>query len=356
MAIINDWIESPDPYNTARYRGKYKNTRRGNRVTPLPYDTYGGRMDVPQRVWTPYGYRWYGNVDIPNLSLIYDLSQQGGNLPVLASARNKAWSDFVEDVRTGPASLGIAFAEWPQSLNMISNRLLGLRAGYRDLRRGRFRSFLKRFSIGAKRKHRNKVSNAVNEASSLWLEYSFGWKPLTQDVYDGINSIGQPVPAGPCKGSGRQTFRKTYGTSTKQRYTGNFYCKIGADVYISNPNLYLAQQLGLANPALVAWELVPFSFMVDWVFDVGTCLGAMTDLLGCSVSNRYFTGYAKSRIMWDEAKAGGGRYYSYGDIYWMKRQTSFPYILPNTSYLANIGTSMNRAANAASLLGQILTK
>jgi hypothetical protein len=228
------------------------------------------------------------------------------------------------------------------------------------LRRGRFRDFLRTFGIDPKRRDRNKISNLSNAASNLWLEYSFGWKPLTQDIWDGVNAIGQPVPAGTVSGSGFQKVDATYKSRWyTQTVRGKGYVKYGADVYVENPNLYLLQQLGLANPLEIAWELVPFSFMVDWVFDVGTCLGAMTDLLGLGVSRKYATGFLRGEA------ATAGNLSSWGPpgpftraprSFVMRRVLTHPLPLPNSAFRANIGSSMNRAANAVSLLGQILTK
>lgn len=53
-----------------------------------------------------------------------------------------------------------------------------------------------------------------------------------------------------------------------------------ADVRVTNPNLLLASRLGLTNPASIAWELVPFSFVVDWFGTVGEFLASWTDFDG----------------------------------------------------------------------------
>jgi hypothetical protein len=72
---------------------------------------------------------------------------------------------------------------------------------------------------------------------------------------------------------------------------------MGAEVHISNPNLYLANKLGFVNPAVIAWELVPFSFVVDWFVPVGNFLSQWTDFVGLSLQNGYTTksAYVESR-------------------------------------------------------------
>ena len=54
---------------------------------------------------------------------------------------------------------------------------------------------------------------------------------------------------------------------------------------ISSPNSLKANQLGLVNPASVAWELIPFSFLVDWFLPVGKFLESYTDTVGMQLDN-----------------------------------------------------------------------
>lgn len=60
-------------------------------------------------------------------------------------------------------------------------------------------------------------------------------------------------------------------------------CRVKLWLKISNPQLSQLQQLGLTNPALVAWELVPFSFVFDWFISVGQYLQGITALHGVTI-------------------------------------------------------------------------
>lgn len=51
-----------------------------------------------------------------------------------------------------------------------------------------------------------------------------------------------------------------------------------------------AQSLGLLDPLTLAWELIPFSFVVDWFLPVGTYLSQLTALNGLTLMNG-FTSY-----------------------------------------------------------------
>lgn len=75
--------------------------------------------------------------------------------------------------------------------------------------------------------------------------------------------------------------------------------KLQADLVITNPNLAMISQFGLANPLAIAWELVPFSFVLDWFVNVGDYLSSLTDFVGVELKNAStttFTTYAGTYI------------------------------------------------------------
>lgn len=345
----NVWLTDPHSSST-RYSGYEQLGTQGDGYLPTAYKCRRGKFEPAPRL--PNG-AYQPVVDVPNMAVFTALYNNGSD--AYPAARNKAWSAMVKSVRSNPAALGVALAEWPKTCIMVANRATRLYNSYRDLRQGHFRSFLKDLGIPPKRSHRNWITTRTNQASGLFLEYSFGWKPAVQDIYAGVHTLGQPLPGGSCSGSGRQSLSSVTGTSNQMTFVGTAYVKQGGIFTVSNPNTFALQQLGLANPAQIAWELVPFSFLVDWVFDVGTFLGGFTDLLGCSVTGTYNTAFIKGRgtARWIQS---GVPYYNRGIASGVNRRKGLSKPVPNFAFTANIGSSLNRAANAVSLLGQILTK
>jgi hypothetical protein len=51
---------------------------------------------------------------------------------------------------------------------------------------------------------------------------------------------------------------------------------------ISDPTMKTVTQFGISNPLLLAWELIPYSFVIDWMFPVGNFLSSLDALNGTS--------------------------------------------------------------------------
>jgi hypothetical protein len=129
----------------------------------------------------------------------------------------------------------------------------------------------------------------------------------------------------------------------------NCFVECGAEVFVSNPNTALANQMGFINPAAVAWELVPFSFLVDWFLPVGDFLNSFTDLLGHSVHYPYTT---TKRVASGLARQADGRFITDTqiDACNLNRVLSLPtYKLRTVPFK---GLSLSRGATAISLVIQ----
>lgn len=147
---------------------------------------------------------------------------------------------------------------------------------------------------------------------NLWLEYSYGWRPLLSDIHGAAellaDSFARRRPT-VCRGKASTRHQindistVTYGDV---RITGaqmsEASCKLRFEVEDATRDLLT--RTGIANPALLAWELLPYSFVVDWVYPVGNFLKAAAtpqglNFLGGSVSCvtrvNVSSGYIKTR-------------------------------------------------------------
>lgn len=259
-------------------RSVYKDKRKYKQAKPI---------DRPLLYYLDYGFR-------------RSLSGPEGNLPVVSTffgdtlpntqpfyqvQINAAYARLVGDV-TNNAQLGATLAEGRQAMTMMLTRVSQLIDFTKSVRRLDFVRAARIVNLAI-------VPKGVSAKKSLannWLEYSFGWRPLIQDLYNAADHLQNPLntvrPKGRSKDSymnKRQVNQPTSSIYSLDLVQGIMYAQMGCEIEINNPNLYLLNKLGLANPASVIWELIPFSFVVDWFTTVGEFLSSGTDFLGLTV-------------------------------------------------------------------------
>jgi len=199
-----------------------------------------------------------------------------------------------------------------------------------------------------------------------FLEFHFGWVPLAQDIHSAMQTLSKP-DFGLREIQARsyvfdQYFERYDEWAWPWHYIGQnnlqvtYRCKMGASIRISNPNVYLANQLGLINPASVAWEAVPYSFVVDWFSNVGQVIASMSDFAGLDLVSSYTTVSLDLQLSgsavtlhgpdpWDSA-SGGGRLFKVGRSAGIAR--------PTLRLKPFKGFSLTRGTTAISLLLQKL--
>jgi hypothetical protein len=199
----------------------------------------------------------------------------------------------------------------------------------------------------------------AKSAGGAWLEYHFGWEPMIQDVYTGIDILQRPIKDREVFGIGKShdsPFDRTTLTNyyTTSEYTLTVFARVAAMVECDNPNLWRANQLGLVNPASIAWEMVPFSFVVDWFVPVSQFLNSYTEFLGLKVTRQYTSTLSRELIDYQLVPKVGGIPYGHavnGSVS-MNRVLSLPASSLRPPSLRTL--SLTRAATAISLLLQQL--
>lgn len=127
--------------------------------------------------------------------------------------------------------------------------------------------------------------------ADLWLEFTFGWVPLVEDIGAAIEVLQGFPQYERVKGAKASVFTTDVpwdGGSSSTTFTRQITILSGG-VRITNPNLLLANQLGFVNPAAVAWDAVPFSFVIDWFIPVGKFLNSFTADLGFGIEEPMIT-------------------------------------------------------------------
>lgn len=186
-------------------------------------------------------------------------------------AKNKAITDMYDKLR-GEVDLSIDAFQIRQTLNMIRKPMNSLTNLANQIRR------------------RAKVTG--RPFSEAWLEYTYGWKPLVSTAYGVANIMGESAcgPKGQIfKGSGRSQHDFNGTTSAVlagYNLQGRYDLK-SIDIYKCYTLVVLSEASKVQktarytslNPASISWELLPYSFVVDWFYDVGSYLRATESAL-----------------------------------------------------------------------------
>lgn len=257
------------------------------------------------------------------------------------------------------ASMLTALAERKSTASMVLNRLTQLYKGAKALRKGRFREFCAIFGIKPKNKHKDNRWSRPRDFSSLWLEYWFGWAPTIADIGLAIDvwqsELGE-VRIREGSGDRNISLSKTssgaYGT-TWTTFTGRFFLQLRAKVEITNPDLWVATNLGFLNPVKTAWETTPFSWFADWFTNVGQVLGSFTDTVGCKISGIWMTRFGRGLTDQRSVYLSRGAYIL-REMVCMRRENLKS--LPRPSLVFKIpGISWTRGLTLSSLLVQLFS-
>jgi len=146
-----------------------------------------------------------------------------------------------------------------------------------------------------KRRFDGRVRNAADTSEGLWLQYKYGWLPLLRDAHDAsiaLANLAQRWDLGQVRTVKVSLSRFKESTTDSVASPGSFVFqtvetykrkqskRLGLKYRVSNTNQYTASSLGLFNPASLAWEVIPFSFVADWFVPIGAFLDSLDAGIG----------------------------------------------------------------------------
>lgn len=217
---------------------------------------------------------------------------------------NTVLDRFQNRIKRGDrSSLGVTLGSWKQTTGMIFNRtqrisrLLDKRIKVLKSKRGRR-------EIKRRLRQLDWKYGADNRPASLYLEGVFGWQPLFQDIHDSLNVLVRHESYGWSWVRSSLTKTDTYDYSglddlgvRSPVFTLRTKASLrqGAMVVVNNPNLFLANKLGM-SPLAVAWDLIPWSFVVGMFFNQGQLLRNLTAYAGVTVDNASYVTSVKTDL------------------------------------------------------------
>jgi hypothetical protein len=185
-----------------------------------------------------------------------------------ANVYNQCLSKLNEKLRGSELQLSIALAEYKSTARMIAGCISAMRNVRREFKRA-----LK--------------TGKLKYANGKYLEATYGWGPLLSDFYSALDADwhAQPEFRVRVAKSDRYSIRdSTPGDSTdavngyllkftrRRDFKSEYRVNMGCTVGVQNE---MQRKLGLLdsyNPLQIAWELIPYSFVLDWFYDIGSLI------------------------------------------------------------------------------------
>jgi hypothetical protein len=189
---------------------------------------------------------------------------------------------FLVKVNNHSLNLGNDLATMGQTVQMVTDLAKKFTSCVLKLKRGKFADAARVLGVSGYKKnnvlyHRRdvEVRNVTYEdVGSAWLELQYGWKPLLNDLYEvaGAEALETQKP-------------RQYVVSSSTLFADSsshvdyplFSWAVSLEKRIKISGLFVEvldkpRSLGLDDPLSIAWELLPWSFVVDWFIPVGNYL------------------------------------------------------------------------------------
>lgn len=239
---------SGDDGRYERYKGKLRD--KWNNYTCYIVRQYGTPSSHPQK--------YYINISgKPNWSKLWTTQEEA-----------ELQSRLVSKVRGHEFNMAVEAAQGGQTVSMVVSTLTSLGRAVRAAKRGDLRKACYALSVQPR-----KQKFTSRDISGRWLELQYGWLPMLSSVYEAcsayaaINERRRSVVVAKKSISGR------YNGAQSPNYSGMGTWRYRKRIqYEMTEKLSVARSLGLLDPLSVAWELIPFSFVIDWFIPIGTWL------------------------------------------------------------------------------------
>lgn len=280
---------------------------------PMSWDTRWGRMQlaIRNRTWPFYGgYSFESDTPCTSYESIVEQLRNGASWAAGAaggfpySIESEARTRVLLKLIANQCQLGVAAGELRQTAGLVEKLATDTTKAINRIGRGVQRApdkiiefLVSPYAVGRKQKrdHQQPPSGwKRREAESVidnWMEYQFGIKPLVHDIQDVGQALSDSlfvdkVPlvtryrAG-CKEELLQEWETAYGAqgipcTLSGTAEISSECHISALYEVPVSTGRTLDQLGLGNPAAVAWELTQASWLVDYAIGMGDWLQSLT--------------------------------------------------------------------------------
>lgn len=276
-------------------------------------------------------------VGFPGSSITTHLDQSSDGSLELARARSKV-SDY---------NFGETIAEFTDTTRLIAKNYKRILGFLGDLQAGRWNK------LPSVPKSIRKLPSS-RRFSDGYLELQFGWLPFFNDIYSAVDAYSQGLyerGASVVRRSGgrSKTITADPRNTTFQEPGSPIEASASFRGIVKSPVQAELSRLGLANPLLTAWNLVPFSFVADWFLPIAPILGSLTANSGLVSITQTVTTRARSTRTLVNSNAGA---WILDQTYSASRHPTLG-MIPAISLLGGI-SSLGKLATSAALVRSVM--
>lgn len=176
-------------------------------------------------------------------------------------------------VRGHQFDLGVNIAEASKTYSSIVGNLRSIGTALVSLKHGNIAGAFRQLGVPSRRQRRLRAK----DVSGRWLEMQYGWIPLVSQSFEAAKAL--EAITGPRVLRFRASSATKHGSydGTQNPFTWGYPVAVSYSKRLLaelSEDLSLQRSLALVDPLQIAWELVPYSFVVDWFIPVGTYLSA----------------------------------------------------------------------------------
>jgi len=321
-----------------------------------------GFTGYPDSGWP--GYTW------PSLNLSWD-----------GSADSEVLSKLAGRIRGHSFELGVALAEGKEAVTMVVDTLGKFIKCISSLRKGRIDLALRALGAapkaidignpltggfgkkgGGKRLSKNQIRSLdTGDISAMWLELQYGWSPLLSDCFAAMEAFAALAnKPRHCRLGPVRVKRKKDGVNSNEYGATTWLSEESRKLwYQVTEDVSVARSLGLTDPMVVLWELIPFSFVADWFIPIGNYLDQLAEIPNLH-ADIWFTQYqhSEARFVGNAGTAYDGAW-SRSEQIWIERFVlsiqDYPMPFPKFKPLST-ALSSGHIKNAIALLHQLVVQ
>lgn len=231
-----------------------------------------------------------------------------------ANTYNRALSK-AEDVAEISIEANIAqdIAQFGQLKTLVASTTRNLAKAYKCVKAKNFDGALAALANEKRgpraRTYREWGLNASKTAAENWLQLQYAWKPLLHDVDGLMRLFAQTIVQRPPLRTVRAVSNPdesnylinqgpflTGAPPVKMEIKEKQTVKVVIRYTVRSELTTYVQQLGFTNPVNLAWEVLPYSFVVDWFIPIGPYLSSVSAWQGLTFKDGSVTRFARQEV------------------------------------------------------------